>query len=221
MAQAASRSQSEVADKFGEFSCWTLQEHHRNRSAGPQAYSSISQFGHFIGREAFSEVNISGTTCYRRATVVTLRLWTLRVHPFNDEGCAPSIRRSPIRPFVSLPSASANCARLGTGRRSAWLRKQICTEPTSAGSSADCGMCRCTTSPSWRTRSAFPSRSYFPKAANLASSSQKSSFPARAYGHGLCLCFRVRAAGAFRRTISVHLAGLSAIQGDRYTRNHS
>jgi hypothetical protein len=47
---------------------------------------------------------------YRHPAVVTLRLWTLRVHRFSHEGCAPSTRESPIKPFARLPTEFGNCA---------------------------------------------------------------------------------------------------------------
>lgn len=91
--------------------------------------------------------------------VVTLRLWTLRVHPFNDEGCAPSTKRSPIRPFAGLPNESANCARPGDGHRNAWPKRRICIAPMWVASSAASGTCLCGTSRSSRTHSAFRSLS--------------------------------------------------------------
>jgi hypothetical protein len=84
----------------------------------PGGFSSL-QFGHFIRMQDPSELNISSLICYRRAIVVTLRLWTLRVHPLNDESCALSIKRSPIKPFASSPTESANFAQRGAGRKSA------------------------------------------------------------------------------------------------------
>ena len=91
------------------------------------------------------------------------------MHPFNDEGCAPSIKRLLIRPFASSPSGSANCAQPGGGHKSAWPRNQICTEPISVGSNADCEISRCITSLNSRTPSRSPSRTYFQKVANLDS----------------------------------------------------
>ena len=134
----------------------------------PGGFSSL-QFGHFILMQDPSEVNISSLICYRRVIVVTLRLWTLRVHPLNDEICAPSIKKSPIKPFASSPTEFVNCAPRGAGRRSAWRKRRIYIEPTWAASSARFEMSRCGTSLSLRTHYVFPSRSCFAEIEDLAS----------------------------------------------------
>jgi hypothetical protein len=123
------------------------------------------------------------------------------VHPFNDEGCVPSTRRSPIKLLTPSPNESANCVTRGAGRRNAWPRRQICTAPMWAESSAASGTCLCGTSRSLPTHLGFPSGSYFVRAANLANPSEFARFPSASANTTLVL-FSLRSLPSFEGTLA-------------------